>query len=636
MKCSVEMPNSMGMKAIFGGAVPLILAAAVCAACGGGTAPVQTGASAAATSGGAGTAASGSPDSLASGGAPSGATSGAKATGKPSPPPRESPFFVAYEQPHAGLRVNPMGQAAIVVSGEGYLSGMLLMDSKGVREDESLYKGLPGHTKPDDDIAYFMLLSVSGDWPKSGRLSINTPGERGGTDLFYELRNGAWSPLSDPHTEAYYRAYYGGVLSTGTSFKGGDLYVIMEDGKWRFLFDSKKKGVTVPVMADAPKGLPCPKRLYRYLELASLPAGELFGLGQACVAEDEGAEAWGGFMPSKGPLAVERWAAGARTSTLDVLPGQSGLRRAYSENVTARTSIYARSPNDVYVASSLSADGTEAGVRPYVAHFDGRAWSEIAMPAKGWLTSFAAASKDEMLWAEIGGALYKKPAVHTGKDGPWERVTPQIQNDLRFWEIGPDASLWVRYGDALFRRPQGGAWEEIAMPSRDSNGKAAVYLPTRLTFWNSEVIVVSDKEEGREDQENAAILRSTKPEAVLRAKAPRPELAPSALVKAATPRCSEVFVVLYKLAKTAPADFDFPLTREALKGHREFAKAEFAETLDGGRRYFVAFVPTFAMGQSLVKLVTEKVKGSAPQLLCGKPAVNRKIKFDLGTGAMVK
>jgi hypothetical protein len=632
MKCSVEMPNLMGMKALLGGAVPLILTGAVCAACGSGPAPVLTGPSTAATSGGATAAASGSAGALPS----SGASSGANAAGKPSPPPRESPFFVAYEQPHAGLRVHPMGQAAVVVSGEGYMSGMLLMDTKGVREDEGLYKGLPGHTKPDEDRVHFALLSVSGDWPRSGRISINTPGDRGGTDLFYELKNGAWSPLSDPHTEAYYKAYYGGVLSTGTSFKGGDLYVIMEDGKWRFLFDSKKKGVTVPVMADAPKELPCQKRLHRYLELASLPAGELYGLGQACVADDAGGEAWG-FQPSKGPLAVERWAAGARTSTLDVLPGQSGLRRAYGEDVTARTSIHARSPNDVYVSSSVSADGTEAGVRPYVAHFDGRAWSEIAMPAKGWLTGFAAASKDEMLWAEIGGALYiyKKP-VHTGKEGAWERVTPEGQKDLKYWELAPDASLWVRFGDALFRRPERGAWEELALPSRDPNGKPAVYLPTRLTFWNSEVIVVSDKEEGHADQENAAILRSTKPEAVLRAPAARPELAPSALVKAATPRCNEVFVVLYKLAKTAPPDFDFPLTREALKGHREFAKAEFAETIDGGRRYFVAFVPTYAMGQSLVKLVTEKVKGSTPQLLCGKPAVNRKLKIDLGTGALVK
>jgi hypothetical protein len=96
-------------------------------------------------------------------------------------------------------------------------------------------------------------------------------------------------------------------------------------------------------------------------------------------------------------------------------------------------------------------------------------------------------------------------------------------------------------------------------------------------------------------------------------------------------------VVLYKLSRVAPKDYDFPLTRAALKGHPEYADVRFAETEDAGSRYFVAFVPDFAKGRSLTKLIVDKVQGAKPQLLCGEPPqVNREIGIDLATGAIKK
>jgi hypothetical protein len=51
----------------------------------------------------------------------------------------------------------------------------------------------------------------------------------------------------------------------------------------------------------------------------------------------------------------------------------------------------------------------------------------------------------------------------------------------------------------------------------------------------------------------------------------------------------------------------------------------------------VAFVPSFDLGKKLVDLVQKGVKGSTPQLLCGKPArTNRSLKIDLRTGEVVK
>jgi uncharacterized protein (DUF736 family) len=63
----------------------------------------------------------------------------------------------------------------------------------------------------------------------------------------------------------------------------------------------------------------------------------------------------------------------------------------------------------------------------------------------------------------------------------------------------------------------------------------------------------------------------------------------------------------------------------------------FAETEDGGSRYLVAFVPNPRLGRQLVALLTEKVKGSKPQLLCGDPPqTNRALEIDLRTGALKK
>lgn len=60
--------------------------------------------------------------------------------------------------------------------------------------------------------------------------------------------------------------------------------------------------------------------------------------------------------------------------------------------------------------------------------------------------------------------------------------------------------------------------------------------------------------------------------------------------RAANWACNDIFVLMYGMTKVTPKNYDYPLTRKALKGHTEFADAEFAETVDGGRHYFGAFV----------------------------------------------
>jgi len=108
-------------------------------------------------------------------------------------------------------------------------------------------------------------------------------------------------------------------------------------------------------------------------------------------------------------------------------------------------------------------------------------------------------------------------------------------------------------------------------------------------------------------------------------------------VSAASSACKELFVVLYRLSRVAPADYDFPLTRAAVKGHTELADVRFAETEDGGQRYLVGFVPTLDRGKRLMDLVRSKVAGASPQMLCGAPARTlRALSIDLRTGELAK
>lgn len=99
--------------------------------------------------------------------------------------------------------------------------------------------------------------------------------------------------------------------------------------------------------------------------------------------------------------------------------------------------------------------------------------------------------------------------------------------------------------------------------------------------------------------------------------------------------CTTPFVLLYTLGRNAPASYDYPATRAALKGHREFAeKVSFVEFTREGRRYFGARVPDFDLGKQLATLVKAKVPGATPQLVCHDPPDLRPLDIDLATGEL--
>lgn len=554
-------------------------------------------------------------------------------------PEAPSPFFVAYEQPYPGLRVYPLGKIALAVAGAPYLGRALRIDEQGVREDPALFKGLealqegppPG---PDDPAPAFQVFSAEGDYPTSGTLQANVPGDRGGTDYAFRLVQGVWKKIHEvPHTQRYNDAYYlGGLGQAALWAKGHLLFEVYggdaPEGNHTLAYDGPAAGVTIPRFAKAPTGLACAQAIRKPLALDASPTLELFSAGQRCVAGDTEAQ-WMDQASGKGPLAVERWAKGSKTSTIDTLPDQGGIRAD-----GAQAFLRARSGNDVLFGATLSlgpSDGTDQ--RPYLAHFDGGQWRSLSPAASGALQDLRT-REDGSLWIQVGDALWRRPSL--APDAAWSRITEEGLKALAWWKLTPDGTLWLRAGDALHKRVGDAPWERVPLPSRDAEGHPAKLTPDRLVWLDGEVMIVSDPGEPQEGT-TAALLRTRKPTSVARAPAASPGAgAAVARVLPATAACKDTFVLLYKLARTAPADYDFPLTREALKGHTELGAARLAETEEAGRRYLVAFVPTLALGQSVVKLVSDKVPSSKPQLLCGKPKVKRALQLDFRTGNLVK
>jgi len=237
-------------------------------------------------------------------------------------------------------------------------------------------------------------------------------------------------------------------------------------------------------------------------------------------------------------------------------------------------------PDSVWLLASTWKETT-------LAHFDGKAWSLEPSPFPRPVTS-ATRAPNGTAWAvtasgwtpeERVGELWKRE-----KGGQWTQVPlPDGLKAAVEVAVTSDGAVWVAADDALL-------------------GTAAPKGEVQKVDW-------------KWDQQFPGTVRVPKP---------------------AREGCDSIFVLMYGITKVTPKDYDFPLTRQAIKGHTEFAGARFAETEDNGKRYFGAFVPNLAMGKQLEKLVKDKVKGSIPAVLCNSPKVIRELRLDLSSGEVVR
>ncbi|AUX25636.1 hypothetical protein SOCEGT47_061850 [Sorangium cellulosum] len=261
-----------------------------------------------------------------------------------------------------------------------------------------------------------------------------------------------------------------------------------------------------------------------------------------------------------------------------------GEKRATLLPVPAPSPSGGQSPGD---ARTLILPGPGEGeawiVDGGVLRYHGGEPRPIDPPAKGAHVLTASAAPDGTLWAIADGALFAR------KGEAWEPAPLPDGVKAQDVAVGSDGAVWVAAGGAILKR--GGA------------GEAAGAAPGPIQL----------------QQGPPPKPRATRP-------FPRP----------GGPECPQNLVVLYTFSKTAPDDYDFPMTRKALKGRTEFSPARFVVTRDMGQRFLAAFVPSWELAKRLQERIKADVHGSTPQIVCAEPEVVRELKLDLKTGEVAK
>ena len=190
-------------------------------------------------------------------------------------------------------------------------------------------------------------------------------------------------------------------------------------------------------------------------------------------------------------------------------------------------------------------------------------------------------------------------------------------------ELGNDGSLWLVVDGKLFSRPAGAtAWANVPLPD---------------DAWQVGSLAVRSASEVYVTTSTGELLATSIPAPAT--PPPRPTVAAKPahrVLMPATKSCTSIFAMLFGFTKVTPPDYDFPLTRKALKGKTQLKGVRFVVTENGGRKFFGAIAPDLATGNALIDAVKKGVQGSAPALVCLDPKVVSELKLDLATGEVKK
>ena len=264
-------------------------------------------------------------------------------------------------------------------------------------------------------------------------------------------------------------------------------------------------------------------------------------------------------------------------------------------------------------------------VGAYLVHFDGSNWTLAPFQSASGISSMS--TSDGILWVTSGGSLWKRaesnaPWVNVALPGvpaelvPIKQVSKPKRPTTGLAQEAPSKEEpvdWQLAAIDVMARKGGDVWVDAVVSQKGrppaEYGLAEVILRNRphSEVWHS-----------LEGDKQAQAVEKYQP------------------MRPANEMCQSIFVLLYGMTHSTPKDYDYPLTRAALKGHREFAEVTFAETEDRGEHYFGAFVPEFELAQKLTALIRKNVKDSKPVALCRHPKKVRLLEFDLDTGAVTK
>lgn len=418
------------------------------------------------------------------------------------------------------------------------------------------------------------VWGIAGRWPDDAWLSTTLPRGRMGFTKLWRWDGKRWVSRRSADGNRYIeliRPWIGGrmlaIEQPATEFDA------------TFVLLSGDKRVTVPVFTGKKSSQNFCSTDLMAKAFETLPTGEVFVAGLRCTEDSV-------------DIGVERWAPGTATGTLETLPGTEGTQSDRDKSLEL-VGMAVRSATDVTVAGvrgvfdEATKERTES---TYFAHFDGTRWREVSSKVDGVVALLDTTADGTLVVSTDRGQLYMGPSV--------------------------EALTAVPLPEALF-----GAHLPLV---------TSVWSPAPGDIWA--IAVMTNGQSSATNPSGSFYLLHTRP-------ATKPLLSlddfswkEAELVLPGPPveGCETPFVLLYTLGKKAPADYDYPSTRTALKGHPEFAVdgMEFIEFERLERRYFGARVPNFTLGRKLAALVKDKVPGSTPEVVCHNPPSKRTLTLD--------
>jgi len=289
-------------------------------------------------------------------------------------------------------------------------------------------------------------------------------------------------------------------------------------------------------------------------------------------------------------LVAQRWTVGTSETKSFELSGLPVARYAYG------------SIQPIGAGRWFFRGGARLGIKDGIhtaAWFDGKAWQPVKALSEEW-PRFG----DPSVVGEQAYFLDGEDGLRRFDGGAFVRVP--MPAAARHAVASPN-ELRIVTDKGVFSMDEDGTWHELELPIALADDEFS------LSFSRGRWLAISSNE----DSVRVLVEGASGPPLSLADT--HPMQSPIALVRPLLGRCNKPFALLYQLTKAAPADFNYPATRAALKGQPSFTRARFSEVHALGSRYLIArFAGSEARSAltDLARHLEREVKGSKPQLLC--------------------
>jgi hypothetical protein len=344
-----------------------------------------------------------------------------------------------------------------------------LLDEQGLREEPSLFAGLPVAADPPPSNAVyptgtvlFGSVSISGEWPRKATLILhNAPNACDGCWDQYTWRKQRWAldpkPPRLPVWDDMGRGIIGSLVEFSNGTKLWQKFHMLEGvdypaGKVTFYKDPYGRERASRQRQVGPSKCGGGARVMGHFAGIPLSDGGLLHVGPDCET---------------GVAEVEFWQKGAVRSQVTALPDRP--LGPFLEHPLSESGVFylVRSPKDMVVGFT-TVDAAQSPLGTYVAAFDGKAWTNLSPPAAGRMRDLQEAA-DGTLWMVVesseGNMVWRRPL-----DGPWQDVTPPVVTERS--DSSPEVSLgeggapWMTVSSArVVLHWEDAAWHAYALPS---------------------------------------------------------------------------------------------------------------------------------------------------------------------------